>query len=160
MAGLSIGELAREADVTRRTIRYYIELGLLPPPESSGRGAEYGPEHLERLEAIKRFQEARLSLDEIRDQLAEAASLDVMPEQPQGSAAQYLTRLSGIVGDSYARRTKPVRRRQSYVGEPWIRVPLSEDVELHIRRRGARTDPRIARLIKEARHILAEGEPQ
>jgi len=159
MAGYLIGELAREAGVTRRTIRYYIELGLLPPPESSGRGAAYGPEHLERLETIKRLQEARISLDEIRDQLADDAEPEGMPEQARGSAAQYLATLGGIVGDSYARSTKPVRRSQSYVGEPWTRIALSEDVELNIRRRGARTDPRIAKLIKEARHILAEGEP-
>ena len=160
MAGYSIGKLARGAGVTRRTVRYYIELGLLPPPENSGRGAAYGPEHLERLETIKRLQEARLSLDEIRDQLAADASPEATPETARGSAAQYLATVSGTVGDSYARPTKPVRRSQSYVGEPWVRYPLSEDVELHIRRRGTRTDPRIARLIKEARRILAEGEPQ
>ncbi len=160
MAGYSIGELAQEAGVTRRTIRYYVELGLLPPPVSSGRGAAYGPEHLARLETIKHLQEARLSLDEIRDQLAVDASPDATPEAARGSAAQYLARLSGSVGDPHTPPPEPVRRSQSHVGEPWIRYSLSEDVELHIRRRGARTDPRIAKLIKEARHILAEGEPQ
>ena len=160
MPGYSIGEIARKAGVTRRTIRYYVELGLLPPPESSGRGASYGPEHLARLEAIKSLQEARLSLDEIRDHLADDASSDATPEAARASAAQYLASLSGSVADPQAPPPEPVRRSQSHVGEPWVRYPLTEDVELHIRRRGARTDPRIARLIKEARRILAEGEPQ
>ena len=160
MAGYSIGEFARKAGVTRRTIRYYVELGLLPPPESSGRGAAYSPEHLERLETIKHLQEARLSLDEIRDQLAVNASPDATPEAARGSAAQYLASLSGIVSDPHTLPPEPVRRSQSHVGEPWVRYSLSADVELHIRRRGARTDPRIERLIKEARSILAEGEPQ
>ncbi len=85
MPGYSIGEIAREAGVTRRTIRYYVELGLLPPPESSCRGASYGPEHRSRLEAIKSLQEARLSLDEIRDHLAADASPDATPEAARES---------------------------------------------------------------------------
>ncbi len=36
---LSIGELAQRAGVTRRTIRYYVEIGLLQPPDGSGQGS-------------------------------------------------------------------------------------------------------------------------
>jgi DNA-binding transcriptional MerR regulator len=65
-ATYTIGELAQEADVTTRTIRYYVAEGLLPPPDSSGRAASYSNEHLERLELIKLLKEEFLPLSEIK----------------------------------------------------------------------------------------------
>ena len=38
----SLQELADLADVTPRTIRYYIVQGLLPSPEGAGPAARYG----------------------------------------------------------------------------------------------------------------------
>ncbi len=63
---MTIQELARRAHVTPRTIRYYVEQGILPPPER-GRPAEYTTEHLRRLDLIKRLKEQYLPLEEIRD---------------------------------------------------------------------------------------------
>jgi DNA-binding transcriptional MerR regulator len=47
-----IGELAREAGVTVRTLRYYQERKLLPPPRRDGRIAWYSQDHLTRLRVI------------------------------------------------------------------------------------------------------------
>ena len=45
-----IGELARHAGVTVRTLRHYDELGLLTPSERSGGGHRlYGAADVERL---------------------------------------------------------------------------------------------------------------
>lgn len=61
-----IHELAEISGVTPRTIRYYTDVGLLPPPYTTeGRYALYGEEHLERLEVIRRLKEAFLPLREI-----------------------------------------------------------------------------------------------
>ncbi len=64
--GFDIADLARQADVSSRTIRYYAELGLLAP---SGRGPGgrrlYGPDALERLHFIARLKQLGLTLDEI-----------------------------------------------------------------------------------------------
>jgi DNA-binding transcriptional MerR regulator len=63
----NIDELADLGGVSRRTIRFYIQEGLLPAPLGVGRGSHYDRTHLERLLEIKAEQEAGRSLDEIRD---------------------------------------------------------------------------------------------
>lgn len=81
---LSIGELAERADVSRRTIRFYVQRGLIAPPEGGGRGAHYTPEHLERLLAVKRLQEVGIPLEVILQRLGppEAASAPPPPPSP------------------------------------------------------------------------------
>ncbi len=75
---LNIDELAELADLTRRTIRYYTENGLLPPPRPRGL---YGDEHFERLEAIRDLQAQGMSLRDIRERVisysAETAPVQV-----------------------------------------------------------------------------------
>jgi DNA-binding transcriptional MerR regulator len=55
--GYRIGELAREAGVTPRTVRYYQERKLLPPPRRVGRVAWYSRAHLARLRVIGQLLE-------------------------------------------------------------------------------------------------------
>jgi len=62
----TIGELAQAADVTTRTIRYYVAQGLLSPPYGGGRAASYGEQHLYRLELIKLLKQEFLPLNEIK----------------------------------------------------------------------------------------------
>jgi len=66
----SISELANRAQVSVRTIRYYIDEGLLPPPTTTGRYATYGVDYLTRLSLIKELQNAFLPLKEIRKQIS------------------------------------------------------------------------------------------
>ncbi len=65
-ARYGIDELADLGGVSRRTVRYYIQEGLLPAPYGLGRGDHYGAEHLQALLRVKSLQEAGRSLDEIR----------------------------------------------------------------------------------------------
>src|SRR5215217_1740217 len=67
---LTLGELTAAADVSVRTVRYYIAEGLLPPPEGSGPGSAYTSGHLDRLRLIQRLKEAYLPLKEIRRRLS------------------------------------------------------------------------------------------
>ena len=62
----AIGDLADLAGVSRRTVRYYVQEGLLPAPLGLGRGSHYGPVHLEQLLKVKAMQEAGRTLDEIK----------------------------------------------------------------------------------------------
>ena len=66
-ARYAIGDLARLAGVSRRTVRYYVQENLIPPPLGVGRGNHYSAEHLDRILRVKAMQEAGKSLDEIRD---------------------------------------------------------------------------------------------
>jgi DNA-binding transcriptional MerR regulator len=61
----SIDELCSLADTPRRTVRFYIQQGLLDRPEGQRRGAYYTQRHLEQLLFIARWREAGLSLERI-----------------------------------------------------------------------------------------------
>jgi len=61
-----INELAKRANTTVRTIRYYTSEGLLPQPDTDSKYAYYDENHLRRLELILRMKEAYLPLKEIR----------------------------------------------------------------------------------------------
>src|SRR5215216_1290060 len=74
---LTLSELTAAADVSIRTVRYYIAEGLLPPPEGSGPGSSYTRGHLDRLRVIQRLKEAYLPLKEIRRRLSGLADDEV-----------------------------------------------------------------------------------
>src|SRR5580704_8296781 len=57
-----VEELAREADVSVDTIRFYQKRRLLPPPRRAGRLGFYGPEHVERLARIRELRLRGLTL--------------------------------------------------------------------------------------------------
>ncbi|MEP7065673.1 MAG: MerR family transcriptional regulator [Gemmatimonadota bacterium] len=77
-------ELCDAADVTPRTVRYYVQQGLLPSPDARGRGTKYDRAHLERIRLIKRLQARHLPLAEIRTQLADLsdATVSVLVAEP------------------------------------------------------------------------------
>ncbi len=66
----NLEQLADASDIPARTIRYYIARGLLKGPLKAGRGATYGPDHLERLQQIKRLQAQGRTLGEVEAILA------------------------------------------------------------------------------------------
>ena len=63
-----MSELADAAGIEARSIRSYIERGLLPGAHARGRGATYSKEHLSRLQVISSLRRARpnIGLGEIR----------------------------------------------------------------------------------------------
>ena len=64
----SLSDLASAVGIEPRTVRSYIERGLLPSAHARGRAASYSDEHLSRLEVIKSLRRARpnITLSEIR----------------------------------------------------------------------------------------------
>ena len=84
----TLDELGSLVDLSRRTVRYYIQIGLLQPPDGAGRGAHYSTRHLDQLLEIRKWQQAGLSLDRIRELLSTDADDSLTPPpQPrqQGS---------------------------------------------------------------------------
>jgi DNA-binding transcriptional MerR regulator len=70
---MRIGDVARLAETTPRTIRYYEEIGLLEPAGSRPAGAhrEYTEADVERLREILRFKDLLgVSLEELRELMA------------------------------------------------------------------------------------------
>ncbi len=101
----AVGELADLGGVSRRTVRYYVQEGLIPAPLGVGRGDHYGREHLDRLLQVKALQDAGRTLDEIR-QLLDAGAVST-------------TRAAAAVA-------RPLPR------EVWRRVTVAPGVELHV----------------------------
>ena len=67
---MQIGELARQAGVTHRTIHYYERIGLLPPAQRAPAGhRRYDEDVVGRLHRIAAFKNLGLSLDEIAEVL-------------------------------------------------------------------------------------------
>ena len=64
----SIADLAREFEVTTRTIRYYEDKGLLSP-EREGQRRVYGARDYVRLRLIMRGKRLGFSLGEIREMI-------------------------------------------------------------------------------------------
>lgn len=68
---MQIGELAKRADVSAKTIRYYEAIGIVSEPERTASGyRDYDESALERLQFIKAAQAVSLSLGEIREIIA------------------------------------------------------------------------------------------
>lgn len=65
---MRIGDLTERAGVTHRTVRYYENLGLIPPGEREGNGQHYYREEtVARLRKIDQLKKLGLTLEEIRD---------------------------------------------------------------------------------------------
>src|SRR3954465_8633054 len=110
MPEYSLNELATLAGVTPRTIRYYIEQGLLAAPEPEGPKTRYTDEHLARLLAIKRLQAAHLPLAEIRQQLRSvpAEELTRVAQLPAATTPA-IDYIRGVLGTSPAPAPQAVR---------------------------------------------------
>src|SRR6266545_1620022 len=74
---LTIEELARQAGVSVRTVRYYIAQGLLPGPGARGRAAAYDEEHLAKLRLIRRLADQHVPLAEQKARLADLSPSEV-----------------------------------------------------------------------------------
>ncbi len=64
-----IGELAELAGVSKRTIDYYTQLGLLEPVRSETNYRYYPEESIERLRLIDALKKQHLTLEEIKERL-------------------------------------------------------------------------------------------
>ena len=80
----SLDEIAALAELPRRTVRYYIQEGLVDRPEGIGKGAYYTQRHLEQLLLVRKWQLAGLSLERIGEVLKQqgAGPLPPTPRRP------------------------------------------------------------------------------
>jgi DNA-binding transcriptional MerR regulator len=65
----TLNELCVLADLPVRTVRYYVQNGLVDKPQGETRAARYGARQLEQVLLIKKWTAAGVSLDRIRELL-------------------------------------------------------------------------------------------
>lgn len=104
----NIDTLAAKAKVSRRTIHYYLQRGLLMPPKGEGRGSHYTEEHLSRLKELQRLSSQGVPLEKIKEHF----NREQTPRQE--------IRFS---------REDPAEGKP----EKWERHQIAEGVELHVR---------------------------
>lgn len=66
----TLDELCTLTDLPKRTVRYYMQIGLVDRPIGETRAAHYLDRHLEQLLRIRQLTEAGVSLERIREVLA------------------------------------------------------------------------------------------
>ena len=79
----TLDELAALVDLPKRTVRYYIQLGLVDRPDGETRAARYGMRHAGQLQLIRKWTDAGVSLERVRELLAgEAPPVPARPTAP------------------------------------------------------------------------------
>lgn len=107
MEKLTIGQLAKKANVNLETIRYYERRGLIPePPRNKSGHREYSLEAVKRTEFIKRSQALGFALKEI----SELLSLRV---EPGTTCADVKARLGTKIEDIKKRITDLEQMRKA-----------------------------------------------
>ncbi|MFF3877308.1 heavy metal-responsive transcriptional regulator [Streptomyces sp. NPDC001978] len=85
---MKIGEVAELTGTSTKTIRFYEQSGLVPPPARTPSGHRvYGPETADRLRFIRRCQAAGMTLQEVRQIL----TVHDRGESPCGHVGRVLT---------------------------------------------------------------------
>jgi MerR family transcriptional regulator, repressor of the yfmOP operon len=119
-AELRIGDVAKLAGTTPRTIRYYEEIGLLPASSARERGAHrtYAEEDVERLADLLRLKDLLgLSLDELK-RLVEAEDARAALRREWESGVEDPVRRRQILDESLGhigRQLDLVRRRRDEI---------------------------------------------
>ncbi len=79
----SLDDLCTLAALPKRTVRYYIQMGLLDRPVGETRAAHYLSSHLDSLLRIKQLTDAGISLERVREVLAgEPPAVPPRPRRP------------------------------------------------------------------------------
>jgi len=111
---VSIGELARAAGVSSRTIRYYEELGILPEPRRSAGGTrKYPSEYGGYIAATLALKDLGFRLDEIKPLARLALGRTVSAGQRDTAARLVSDRIEAL-----ARQVTVLRRLHDSVREP------------------------------------------
>jgi len=144
----SIGELAQRAGITRRTVRFYVQRGLIPLPLGRGRGEHYTDGHLTAVLRVKSLQEQGASLEEIRRHAAGEPGTAGEAAGPVESVREATKKRKGAPEDEtvVAGPPKPtawwdtraldefhLRSRQFPLcpGQVWVRQVVMPGLELH-----------------------------
>lgn len=189
MAELDINELCGKANVTARTVHFYVQQGLLPPASAPGPGARYGQGHVSRIRLIRLLQKQHLPLAEIAkrikgltDEQVDGLIAETKQRQGEdrGSALDYIRSVleEPKPPSSPAMNWQALRRSDSTdnlnanqrpstipasapARSQWERFTLADGMELHVRRPLSRLEQRqLETLMTAARKIFNDTEEE
>jgi DNA-binding transcriptional MerR regulator len=130
-------QLAEKANVSLRTVRYYIQEGLIEAPESRGPGAHFTNTHLSQLLRIRLMQDAGFDLKTIKE-LGPAieTSTMVLAKSPELRAAA----MKIVEARRLARRARADEpdepdedeKAERLDARSAIRIPMADGVELMV----------------------------
>lgn len=166
-AVFDLNELSDRAGVTPRTVRYYIQQGLLRSPGTTGPGARYDAGHLSRLQLIRRLQREHLPLSEIRRRLESLGDEEVrrLIEEPASSArSSAVDYVRSVLREPPLLLATAMAAPSEVPAAPdrsqWDRITLATDLELHVRRPLSRAQNKmVEKLLDYARRLLEEDTP-
>ncbi len=128
----SIEQAAAQTGLTKRTLRYYEEMGLLPPTDrTEGNYRRYSDEDIHRLEHIKKLRDLLgFSLADIRSMLDVDDERGVLKEayKHETEAAAKIAQLDR--GDELIRRQLYLIE-QKIAGLEQMRATLQANIERH-----------------------------
>lgn len=137
-----LAELAEAAGVSPRTVRYYVQRGLLPAPPFRGPDTVYTEEHLVRLKAIRVLQARFLPLDAIQvelrrlslEELRKLSESDATPVPPPVSV-RTLVNVPPPAPASPREEGRPVvmARYQRWELAPGLELHVSDAAEAKVR---------------------------
>lgn len=113
-------ELASVSGVSPRTIRYYVQRGLLPAPQFRGRDTVYSEAHRARLAAIQQLQAQYYPLDVIAQMLHDNGALPNPPAVAPPSSRPAVT------------VELPVQPPQRWIAQAWRRYAVVPGLEIHL----------------------------
>ena len=127
-------QLAAHASVSLRTVRYYVQEGLIEAPDSRGPGAHFTNTHLSQLLRIRGLQEAGFDLKTIKElgPALETSTLTLAKSSELRRAAMKI-----LDAKSAARRRRIEDPGEGEAAERLnarsaIRIPMADGVELMI----------------------------
>lgn len=150
-----IEELCRLTGFSRRTVRYYVQEGLVDPPAGRGRGGYYSDLHVAQLARIRAFQEQGYRLDAIRGMLAPQVAAGVAEAaRPAPAATDEPGAATGPSADAL-RSFTPSPDSSAPPPTSWTRHVVERGVELHISAEAAsRLGPAVGTALKALRSII------
>lgn len=129
----SLEELSMLVDIPKRTVRFYVEKGVVDRPEGVKKGAYYTQKHVEQLLEIKKWQKAGLSLERIMSLLDDKSGGAPVPP--------------------------PIQRQPGDV-DVWSHIYIQEGVELLIEpRRSGLSPEQVNRISQTLQAILISNTP-
>ena len=144
MAEYTISELINLSGVNRRNVHFYVQQGLLPPPQGAGLGARYSDDHLLYLRAIPFLRGRGLRLDQIRERFAGANARSIealLHEQPAPPKVEHKPRCG---------TPNPATAKALHL----VRYTLAPGVELLVDSANSTANAEVAELIRNAQRIF------